>query len=124
TICCDLDLRGITFFLVSARLIVITTRGHDLFVMAVAFFWVFNVLDAYRQATLINYGYAQDLVLLDLPAHPRAGQGGLVAGVLLTLIGLFAVTDRYFDVRLDWLFDLWPFVLVGAGVWPIWASIR
>ena len=119
-----LYLRGITFFLVVATLIVIVTRGHDLFGMAIAFFWIFNVLDAYRQATLINYGYAQDLGLLDLPRHPRASQGGLVAGVLLTLIGLFAVCDRYFDVRLDWVFDLWPFALVVAGLWLIWGTIR
>ncbi len=119
-----LYLRGITFFLVVATLIVITTRGHDLFLMAIVFFWIFNVLDAYRQATLINYGYAQDLGLLDLPRHPRASQGGLVAGVLLTLIGLFAVCDRYFDIRLDWIFDLWPFALVVAGLWLIWSTIQ
>ena len=92
--------------------------------MSIAFFWIFNVLDAYRQATLINYGYAQDLGLLDMPQHPRAGQGGLTAGILLTLIGLFAVCDRYFDIRLDWLFDLWPFALVVGGAWLIWGAIR
>jgi hypothetical protein len=119
-----LYLRGITFFLVIASLIVITTRHHPLFGLAIAFSWIFNVLDAYRQATLINYGYAQDLGLLDMPRHPRASQGGLAAGILLTLIGLFAVCDRYFDIRLDWLFDLWPFALVVAGIWLIWGAIR
>src|SRR3954468_15768595 len=39
-----LYLRGITFFLVVATLIGITTRGHDLFGMAIPFFWIFNVL--------------------------------------------------------------------------------
>jgi hypothetical protein len=119
-----LYLRGITFFLVITSLIAITVRDHPLFGMAIAFFWIFNVLDAYRQATLINYGYAQDLGLLDMPQHPRAGQGGLTAGILLTLIGLFAVCDRYFDIRLDWLFDLWPFALVVGGAWLIWGAIR
>ncbi|HEV7785173.1 MAG TPA: hypothetical protein VGQ28_07545 [Thermoanaerobaculia bacterium] len=118
-----LYLRGITFFLLIASLIAIVPH-QPLFGMAIAFFWIFNVLDAYRQATLINYGYAQDLGLLDLPRHPRAGQGGLMAGILLTLIGLFAVCDQYFDVRLDWLFNLWPFALVVAGVWLIWGAIR
>ncbi|HEX3553126.1 MAG TPA: hypothetical protein VIA62_07850 [Thermoanaerobaculia bacterium] len=120
-----LYLRGITFFLLVASLIAVVARGnHELFGMAIAFFWIFNVIDAYRQATLINYGYAQDLGLLDLPRYPRASQGGLVAGILLTLIGLFAVLDRYFDVRLDWLLDLWPFALVAAGVWLIWSALR
>jgi hypothetical protein len=119
-----LYLRGVTFFLVITSLIAIASRSHPLFGMAIAFFWIFNVIDAYRQATLINYGYAQDLGLLDMPHHPRAGQGGMAAGILLTLIGLFAVCDRYFDIRLDWIFDLWPFALVVAGSCLIWGAIR
>jgi hypothetical protein len=121
-----LYMRGLTFFLIIVSLIGITTsgRGHELFGMAVAFFWLFNVIDAYRQATLINYGYAQDLGLLDMPKVPRAGQGGLVAGVLLALVGIAAVLDRYTVIDYDWLFQLWPFALVAAGVWLIVASFR
>jgi len=119
-----LYMRGVTFFLIVLSLMGIASRGHDLFGFAVAFFWIFNVIDAYRQATLINYGYAQDLGLVDLPRHPRASQGGVAAGVLLALIGLFALLDRYFYIRLDWLFDLWPFALVLLGGWMVWASLR
>jgi hypothetical protein len=118
-----LYMRGITFFLVIASLIVVSER-HSLFGLGVAFFWIFNVIDAYRQATLINYGYAQDLGLLDLPKHPRASQGGLFSGILLSLIGLFAIADRYFVIDLDWVFDLWPFALVAIGVWLIVSTIR
>ena len=121
-----LYMRGLTFFLIIVSLLGITTsgRGHELFGMAVAFFWLFNVIDAYRQATLINYGYAQDLGLLDLPRVPRAGQGGLVAGILLTLVGIASVLDRYTIIDYDWLFQLWPFALVAAGVWLVVASFR
>jgi hypothetical protein len=119
-----LYMRGVTFFLIVLALIAIADRGHDLFGFAVAFFWIFNVIDAYRQATLINYGYAQDLGLVDLPRHPRASQGGVAAGILLAAIGLIAMLERYFYIRLDWLFDLWPFGLVLLGSWMIWASLR
>jgi hypothetical protein len=119
-----LYMRGVTFFLVIVSLIGIADEGHDLFGFAVAFFWIFNVIDAYRQATLINYGYAQDLGLVDLPPHPRASQGGVAAGTLLALIGIVALLEQYFDIRLDWLFDLWPFALVLLGGWMIWASLR
>ena len=122
-----LYLRGMTFFLVIASLMGIVNRGHrgeEMFVFAIFFFWLFNVIDAYRQATLINYGYAQDLGLTDLPRYPRASQGGLIAGILLTLIGLFALADRYLDIPLDWIFDLWPFALVAGGLWLIWATVR
>lgn len=119
-----LYMRGVTFFLVIATLIVLVVRGHALFGLAIAFFWLFNVIDSYRQATLINYGYAQDLGLLDLPRHPRAGQGGIAAGILLGMVGLTAIADRYFYIRFDWIFDLWPFALVAIGAWLIVASIR
>jgi hypothetical protein len=119
-----LYMRGITFFLVIAAMIGIVNRGHDLFGFAIAFFWLFNVIDAYRQATLINYGYAQDLGLLDMPKHPRASQGGLFAGILLSLVGLTAIADRYLAIRLEWIFDLWPFALVAIGVWLIVSTIR
>jgi len=118
-----LYMRGVTFFLIIMSLIAIADR-QDIFAPVVAFFWVFNVIDAYRQATLINYGYAQDLGLVDLPRHPRASQGGLLAGVLLSLIGLFAALDRYTVIRLEWIVDLWPFALLVAGAWMIWASLR
>lgn len=119
-----LYMRGVTFFLLIVSLIGIASNNHDLFGAAVAFFWLFSVIDAYRQATLINYGYAQDLGLVDLPLRPRASQGGVMAGLLLTLIGLVAVLERYFNVRLDWILDLWPFALVAVGLWLIWASLR
>jgi hypothetical protein len=121
-----LYIRGFTFFLIVVSLLGIANSrgGHELFGMAVAFFWLFNVIDAYRQATLINYGYAQDLGLLDMPKVPRAGQGGLVAGVLLTLVGIASVLDRYTIIDYDWLFQLWPFALVAAGVWLVVASFR
>jgi Family of unknown function (DUF5683) len=120
-----LYVRGVTFFLLILCLAGIADRrNNDLFAFATAFFWLFNVIDAYRQATLINYGYAQDLGLTDLPRYPRARQGGLMAGVLLTLIGLFSLADRYLSISLDWLFDLWPFALVVGGLWLIWGTIR
>jgi len=120
-----LYMRGLTFFLVIACLIGIVTDGrHPLFGLAIAFFWLFNLIDAYRQATLINYGYAQDLGLLDMPKVPRAGQGGVIAGVLLSLVGLTAIADRYFEIRLEWIFDLWPFALVALGIWLVVSTIR
>ena len=120
-----LYLRGMTFFLVVASLIGLVVHGrHDLFGLAIAFFWLFNIIDSYRQATLINYGYAQDLGLQDMPKVPRAGQGGLLAGGLLALIGVAAILDQYFNIRFDWIFDAWPFALVAIGVWLIVASFR
>jgi hypothetical protein len=118
--------RGLTFFLIVAGLMGIaqSENGHELFGFAVAFFWIFNILDAYRQATLINLGYAQDLGLTDLPSNPRAAQGGLAAGVILLLIGLVGTLDRYFRIVLSWLFDSWPVILMLVGAGLIVAALR
>jgi hypothetical protein len=119
-----LYLRGIVFFLLFVSLITITARDHPFAGFGIAFVWLFDLLDAYRQATLINYGYAMDLGLLDRPRAPFARQGGIVAGVLLVLIGLFSLADRYLAINLDWIFDLWPVALILAGAWLIVGAIR
>ena len=118
-----LYVRGIVFFVTVAAMMPIAAR-HEQFGFAVAFVWIFNVVDAFRQATLINYGYAQDLGMLDLPERPRASQAGLAVGVILFALGLFATLDQFFEVDLEWLFDLWPVVLMVIGGALIWAWIR
>ncbi len=120
-----LYIRALVQFLIVASLIHIAGRSDGALIpMSVVFFWGFAVLDAYRQALLINYGYSQDLGLLDLPQRPKAGMAGMAAGVILTLIGIVAFLDQYWRIELEWLYDLWPLLLVGFGLWLIVASIR
>jgi hypothetical protein len=95
-----------------------------LFGLGIAFFWIFNVVDAYRQATLINHGYAQDLGI-DEPPKLGTGEGGVMVGVILLLIGGFALYDNYFGpIDLDWLIDLWPVFLMAIGAWLIFDAVR
>jgi hypothetical protein len=120
-----LYLRGLVQFLIIGTLVnMVDHNGSPFLGMSLAFFWAFNILDAYRQAVLINYGYSQDLGLLDTPQRPRAGQGGLVAGVILTALGTIAFLDQYVNIDLRWLYDMWPLAIVAVGVWLIVASIR
>ena len=120
-----LYLRGVLFFVTILSLIGITVRGYELFGFAIAFFWLFNAVDAYRQATLINYGYSQDLGITDLPNRPSASQGGYLAGGMLFVIGLFAMIEMYLPaIDLDWIFDLWPFGLMALGAWVIWRTVQ
>lgn len=119
-----LYLRGVTFFLLIAAAIQLAENGPEVFGFVVAFLWIFNVLDAYRQATLINYGYATDLGILEEPRRPRPGQGTLLAGIALVLIGLVSLVDVYFRIDLEWLYDLWPVGLMLVGGWLIWSAVR
>jgi hypothetical protein len=122
-----LYLRGLIFFMIFTTMVGIVVRGGNnapFFGPAIAFFLLFNVIDAYRQAVLINYGYQQDLGVLDLPKRPRPGQGGIAAGIILVLIGTYALLERYVSIDLDWIFDLWPLFAIGLGAWLIWGTLR
>jgi hypothetical protein len=119
-----LYLRGICFFLLAACLIQIASQGNEMMGFAVAFVWLFNVLDAYRQATLINFGLAQDLGLLDRPRRPGNFHEGLAVGVLFFVIGLIALLDRFVVIDLDWIFGAWPVVLMALGAWLVWGAVR
>jgi hypothetical protein len=118
-----LYMRGITFFLIVISLMLLA-NSEGVFGFAVGFFWIFNVIDTYRQAVLINYGYAQDLGMLDLPAHPKSSQGGLAAGILLLTVGIFAFLDRFVHIEMEWLIEFWPLALIGIGLWLIVGAIR
>ena len=118
-----LYVRGLTFFVICASLIVLADRAA-LFGFVLAFFWIFNMLDSYRQAVLINYGYAQDLGLTDLPARPGLAQGGLAAGVVLFVIGTVALLERTFNLDLSVVFDYWPVGLMLVGGWMVGAALR
>jgi Domain of unknown function (DUF5668) len=122
-----LYLRGLIFFLIFITMVGIVVKDGSnapFFGPAIAFFLLFNIIDAYRQAVLINYGYQQDLGILDLPKRPRPGQGGFAAGVILVLIGVYALLEQYVRIDLDWLFDLWPLLAIALGGWLIWGTVR
>lgn len=120
-----LYLRGLIQFLIVASFMTLLDKTDSpFFGMSMVFFWAFNVLDAYRQAVLINHGYSQDLGLIDQPDKPSPGQGGLLAGVILTAAGVIAFLEEFVNIDIEWLYDLWPLALVGIGLWLIIASVR
>jgi hypothetical protein len=119
-----LYVRGIVFFILFVSLIALTARGAALLGPAIGFVWFFNVLDSYRQATLINYGYAMDLGLTDLPNRPKAGQGGLALGIVFVVLGALGIADYYFAIDWEQVFELWPVALLALGGWLIWGAIR
>lgn len=79
---------------------------------ALAFVWFFNIFDAYRQATLINYGLTEE----DVTTERRAG-GGLAAGVALVVIGIYGMARQYLDIELlELLADNWYLIVLLAGI--------
>ena len=119
-----LYLRGVTFFVLAASSIYMANTRGALWGLVIAFVWIFNVLDSWRQAKLINLGYATDLGQTDQLRPAAAGSAGRVGGIAVFLVGLVAMLEIYLDIDVDWIFDLWPIVLMGLGAWFIFSSLR
>ncbi len=119
-----LYVRGLTFIVTFVALIGLASNGADIMGVGVGFFWFFNLFDSYRQATLINYGYATDLGVTDRPRSSKPGASNLALGSLLFVIGLYGVFDRYFRIDMDWILELWPFGLMALGGWIIWSAFK
>jgi hypothetical protein len=82
-----------------------------------AFFWIFNMIDANRRAHHVNRA-AAGLGGEDVPEDfklPGLG-GSMFGGVLLIVIGTLFILDLNFGVSLAWIKDWWPLILIVFGV--------
>ncbi len=118
-----LYLRGITFFVICIGLIgVAASSGAEeraLLILTTIFVWFFNIFDAYRQATLINYGYTPDVELPAKQRVPAWSSGGLVLGVVVFLLGLYFFLHNRFDFDLSIVFDNVDILLMAFGAFLI-----
>lgn len=88
-----------------------------------AFFWLFNIVDASRKAAMYNEALA-GLRPMDLPEDivRKGGAGSLAGGIGLIVLGSLAFANTMFDIPLEWIEDWWPIGLVAVGAYLVWAS--
>lgn len=108
---------GFTNILVVGSLMTLLDSGQarpaePFFGMLLAFFWIFNVVDAVRRARIYNL-HAVGI------EEPMPTDSPLVGGVLLAFLGLVLTLTVTFDVDLDWLGNVWPLGVLGAGIYLI-----
>jgi hypothetical protein len=113
--------QGFINIMVAASLITLLAskslgRMTPFFGLFLAFFWLYNMIDAWRRACFYN----QALVgaeNLDLPDSMKMapGRAGLVSGVVLIILGVLAFAHTMFDYSLEWLAEWWPIALVIIG---------
>jgi hypothetical protein len=96
------------------------------FALFLAFFWLYNVIDAVRLANLYN-----DAVMGLGPEDLRrelvltAGrQGSIGGGAFLLGLGVLLLAHTLFDVPLDWLRDWWPVIPIGFGAYLLYRGIK
>jgi len=92
--------------------------GEPFFALFMAFFWIFNIVDAVRKAQVYN------LRVQGGDDMPVPTDSPLVGGVILTIIGLLLTLEITFNVRLDWLEEAWPLFVLGAGLFLVYRYFR
>jgi hypothetical protein len=122
--------QGFTNALVVASIIALLNSklfgeaGEPLFGIFLAFYWLYNVVDAWRRATFYNNALA-GIGPATLPEDFTApgSRGTLAGGVALVLVGVIALSHTLFGMRLDWIEQWWPVALIGVGAWLIYPTI-
>ena len=123
--------QGFIYLLTAATTIAILESGgggrggEPFFGLFLAFFWIFNMIDANRRAQHYNLAL-QGLSDQELPEDFQGpgAKGSVAGGVLLIAAGTLLFLDVKFGVSLQWLEDWWPMALVGFGVWLVLKSRR
>jgi hypothetical protein len=83
-----------------------------------SFFWIFNMIDAWRKAKLYNQymiGEFEEKLPTDSP---------LFGGVALLILGLLLTLEITFDVDVEIFENIWPIGVIAAGAFMIWRYVR
>lgn len=91
-----------------------------------AFYWLYNIVDAVRRASLYNQALAglSNMELPDdVPSPMPLRFGSLGGGIFFVVIGLILFSRTMFHWSLDWVGDWWPMGLVALGAWLIYEDL-
>jgi len=120
--------QGFTNALVFGSVIALLSSGmlhhaEPLAGIFLAFFWLYNVVDAWRRAVFYNNALA-GIGPASLPAEFEitAGRGSLAGGIALVVVGGVVLSNTLFGWSLDWVAKWWPVAFIAAGVWLIYPT--
>lgn len=88
-----------------------------------AFFWIYNLIDANRRAQAYNRAIdGLDGESLPDDFELPGLKGSIPLGVVLIVVGTIFFLDTKFGMNMDWLEEWWPIALVVGGVWLIYKA--
>jgi hypothetical protein len=104
---------------------VLSNRLEPMVGLFIAFFWLYNVVDAGRRASLYNQALS-GLRPMDLPEDGKVPMrvGSMAGGVALIAAGLVLFSNTMFGIPLEWIAQWWPMGLVAVGAWLVVADRR
>ncbi len=120
--------QGFINALVVASLITLLTVDAGTFTpllaLFMAFFWLYNIVDANRRALLLNQRIL-GLAPGELPEElSPALHGSVFGGLTLIVGGLLALAHVRFGLSLAWVQHWWPLALIGLGVHLVWKAVQ
>ena len=94
---------------------------RPMFGLFLAFFWLYNIIDAGRRAALYNYAL-DGIARMELPEDfsMPGMRGSIVGGAILIALGGILLSNTLFDYSLRWLEDYWPLVPILFGLYLVW----
>jgi hypothetical protein len=121
--------QGFINVLVVGSIIALLSRGvvrqlEPLLGIFLAFFWLYNVVDAGRRASFYNNTLA-GLTRVDVPedfSMPK-GRGTLAGGAALVIFGLILFGHTMYGLSLTWLEQWWPMAIVGLGAYLVYQAV-
>jgi hypothetical protein len=89
-----------------------------------AFYWLYNMVDAYRKSTFYNQVLA-GLGTLDMPEGEQlpGARGSLAGGVVMIAAGGIALAHTRFGMPIDWIERWWPMALILMGAYLLYQSL-
>ena len=121
--------QGFTNALIIASLIamlnsnVVNGGGEPFFGLFLAFYWLYNIVDAWRRAVFYNNslaGIGPATLPADFPA--ATGRGSLAGGAALVIVGAVLLSNTLFGLSLYWLEQWWPIAFIAVGAWLIYPN--
>ena len=89
-----------------------------------AFFWLYNIVDAGRRALLYNEALAGRSGI-ELPEDFKmpALRGSIPGGIAIVAAGGVLLSHTRFRMPLDWLNEWWPVALIVFGIYLVARSV-
>ena len=122
--------RGFVHAVVIAGLVTILASGAverltPLFALFMAFFWLYNIIDAARRASLYNDALAGN-PSIELPQDFKSPgfRGSIVGGATLIVAGFILLLHTRFGISLDWVEQWWPVAPMIFGAYLLGRAIQ